>query len=75
MNSKLNAMLLQQEQECLSAVSLHWNRKHSQIVSLIEKIHAKNSNQSAKDERILALESKINFLSNEATRLSEALIK
>jgi len=68
---KLDRQLKKQEHDYLKGYSIYVKTKEKELKSLIQKLNAKNSNQTLKDDTIQTLKEKVNSLNKERVKMEQ----
>ena len=66
---KLDAQLKKQEHDYLTGYSIYVKTKENELKTLIQKLNAKNSNNTLKDETIYKLNQKVDGLNKERVKM------
>lgn len=66
---KLDRQLKKQEHDYLKGYSIYVKTKEKELKSLIQKLNAKNSNNTLKDETIFKLKSEVSSLNKERVKM------
>jgi len=68
---KLDRQLKKQEHDYLKGYSIYVKTKEKELKTLIQKLNAKNSNNTLKDETIYKLNQKVDGLNKERVKMEQ----
>ena len=71
LDQKLDKQLKKQEHDYLKGYSIYVKTKEKELKTLIQKLNAKNSNNTLKDETIYKLNQKVDGLNKERVKMEQ----